>query len=114
MDAVGRGGCRYKREVKIGIVGAGNIGGTPARRLSALGHDVSVANSRGPQTLSDLVSETGAKAVPVQEAARGADVVVVTIPEGSPCRRRAPASLRDATTRRRRDGSHDALPVPGR
>jgi predicted dinucleotide-binding enzyme len=68
--------------VKIGIVGAGNIGGTLTRRLSALGHDVSVANSRGPQTLSDLVSETGATAVRVQEAARGADVLVVTIPEG--------------------------------
>lgn len=68
--------------MKIGIIGAGNIGGTLTRRLSALGHDVSVANSRGPQTLSDLASKTGAKAVPVQEAARGADVVVVTIPEG--------------------------------
>lgn len=67
--------------MKIGIIGAGNIGGTLARRLSALGHDVSVANSRGPRTLSDLAAETGAKAVTVQEAARGADVVVVTIPE---------------------------------
>lgn len=67
--------------MRIGIIGAGNIGGTLTRRLTALGHDVSVANSRGPQTLAALAAETGAKAVTVAEAARGKDVVVVTIPE---------------------------------
>lgn len=67
--------------MKIGIIGAGNIGGTLTRRLSALGHRVSVANSRGPRTLTDLASSTGAEAVSVREAARGADLVVVTIPE---------------------------------
>ncbi|MGX9923548.1 NADPH-dependent F420 reductase [Streptomyces sp. NPDC002248] len=66
--------------MKIGIVGAGHIGGNLTRRLTALGHDVSVANSRGPQTLSELAEETGATAVPVAEAAHGADIVVVTIP----------------------------------
>lgn len=66
--------------MKIGIIGAGNIGGNLTRRLTALGHDVSVANSRGPHTLTALVEETGAKAVPVEEAAQGAQVVVVTIP----------------------------------
>ncbi|MYV99427.1 NAD(P)-binding domain-containing protein [Streptomyces sp. SID3343] len=66
--------------MRIGIIGAGNIGGTLTRRLTALGHDVAVANSRGPQTLADLASETGARAVTVEEAARGADLVVVTIP----------------------------------
>ncbi|MEU3459464.1 NAD(P)-binding domain-containing protein [Streptomyces sp. NPDC006733] len=66
--------------MKIGIIGAGNIGGNLTRRLTALGHDVSVANSRGPETLSALVEETGATAVPVSQAARGAEVVVVTIP----------------------------------
>ena len=40
--------------MKIGIIGAGHIGGTLTRRLRALGHDVTVANSRGPQTLADL------------------------------------------------------------
>jgi 8-hydroxy-5-deazaflavin:NADPH oxidoreductase len=68
-------------EMKIGIIGAGQIGGTLTRRLTALGHQVSVANSRGPQTLADLARETGAKAVTVREAARGQDLVVVTIPE---------------------------------
>jgi predicted dinucleotide-binding enzyme len=67
--------------MRIGIIGAGNIGGTLTRRLTALGHDVSVANSRGPETLRDLAEETGANAVTVAEAARDQDLVVVTIPE---------------------------------
>jgi predicted dinucleotide-binding enzyme len=69
--------------MRIGIIGAGNIGGTLTRRLSALGHDVSVANSRGPETLRELAAETGANAVTVAEAARNQDVVVVTIPEAN-------------------------------
>ncbi len=67
--------------MRIGIIGAGNIGGNLTRRFQALGHEVSVANSRGPETLADLARETGAKAVSVQQAARGNDVVIVTIPE---------------------------------
>jgi hypothetical protein len=66
--------------MKIGIIGAGNIGGNLTRRFRALGHDVSVANSRGPESLAALAKETGASAVSVLEAARGKDVVVVTIP----------------------------------
>ena len=67
--------------MKIGIIGAGNIGGALTRRLCVLGHEVSVANSRGPETLRDLASATGASAVTVADAARDKDVVVVTIPE---------------------------------
>jgi 8-hydroxy-5-deazaflavin:NADPH oxidoreductase len=67
--------------MKIGIIGAGQIGGTLTRRLTALGHQVSVANSRGPETLADLAAETGAKPVSVAEAARSGEVVIVTIPE---------------------------------
>jgi hypothetical protein len=67
--------------MKIGIIGAGNIGGTLTRRFSALGHQVSVANSRHPETLADLAEETGAVAVRADEAADGAQVVVITIPE---------------------------------
>ncbi|MFI6209665.1 NADPH-dependent F420 reductase [Streptomyces sp. NPDC051041] len=66
--------------MRIGIIGAGNIGGNLTRRLTALGHDVFVANSRGPHTLTALAEETGARPVPVEEAARGAEVVVVAIP----------------------------------
>jgi 8-hydroxy-5-deazaflavin:NADPH oxidoreductase len=67
--------------MKIGIIGAGEIGGTLTRRLAALGHQVSVANSRGPKSLADLAAETGAKPVSIEEAARFGEVVVVTIPE---------------------------------
>lgn len=66
--------------MKIGIIGAGHIGGNLTRRFRALGHDVFVANSRGPETLADLAAETGAKPVTAREAARAGDVVVVTIP----------------------------------
>jgi hypothetical protein len=69
--------------MRIGIIGAGNIGGTLARRLTVLGHDVSIANSRGPETLATLARETGAKPVTVEQAARAGDVVIVTIPQKS-------------------------------
>ena len=69
--------------MKIGIIGAGHIGGTLTRRFTALGHEVFVANSRGPETLSELAQDTGATPVTPREAARSGDVVVVTIPEGS-------------------------------
>lgn len=68
--------------MKIGIIGAGQIGGTLTGRLAQLGHEVFVANSRGPSSLAGLAKETGAKAVTVHEASRAGQVVVVTIPEG--------------------------------
>ncbi|RSS76743.1 NADPH-dependent F420 reductase [Streptomyces sp. WAC06614] len=66
--------------MKIGIIGAGNIGGNLTRRLTALGHEVAVANSRGPASLKALAEETGATPVTAAEAARGASVVIVTVP----------------------------------
>jgi predicted dinucleotide-binding enzyme len=66
--------------MRIGIIGAGNIGGTLTRRLRALGHQVFIANSRGPETLAALALKTGATAVTVSEAASSGEVVVVTIP----------------------------------
>jgi 8-hydroxy-5-deazaflavin:NADPH oxidoreductase len=68
--------------MKIGIIGAGQIGGTLTRRLAQLGHEIFVANSRGPASLTELAKETGAKPVTVAEAARAGQVVVVTIQEG--------------------------------
>lgn len=68
--------------MNIGIIGAGQIGGTLTRRLTRIGHEVSVANSHGPSSLASLAKETGAKPVTPHEAARAGQVVIVTIPEG--------------------------------
>ena len=69
--------------MKIGIIGAGHIGGALTRRLTQLGHEVTVANSRGPGTLTGLAAETGAFAGTVTDAATDKEVVIVTIPEKS-------------------------------
>ena len=71
-----------KRKLKIGIIGTGNIGEALIRHFTRLGHEVAMANSRGPQSLGDLAKQTGAKPVSAADAARGRDLVVVTIPEG--------------------------------
>ena len=67
----------------IGIIGSGNIGGTLARHLSALGHHVSIANSRGPASLAALAAETGATAATVEQAARAQDLVIIAVPESA-------------------------------
>jgi len=65
-----------------GFLGSGNIGSTVARLAVNAGHDVVLSNSRGPETLTDLVAELGprARAATAQEAALAGDVVVVTVP----------------------------------
>ena len=67
--------------MRIGIVGAGNIGSALARHLVATGHEVTIANSRGPDTLRDVAAQTGARAVTVDEALQSAEVVVLSIPQ---------------------------------
>ena len=67
--------------MRIGIIGAGHIGGTLTRRFRAVGHEVSVANSRGPETLAELARETGATATTIEDAVKNVDLIVVTIPE---------------------------------
>ncbi len=67
--------------MKIGIIGAGKIGGTLARRLAGLGHQVEIANSRGPETLGEFAGLAGVTAVPVTDVVKGKDVIVVTIQE---------------------------------
>jgi 8-hydroxy-5-deazaflavin:NADPH oxidoreductase len=67
--------------MEIGIIGSGNIGSTLARQLTALGHRVLIANSRGPASLAAVARDTGATAVTAEEAARAADVVIVSVPE---------------------------------
>src|SRR5262245_38187304 len=66
--------------MKIGIIGSGKIGGTLTRRFQSLGHEVTVANSRGPETLADLAGETGATAGTAEEAAATGEVVVIAVP----------------------------------
>lgn len=66
--------------MKIGIVGVGFIGTTLSQRLAAAGHNVKVANSRGPETVAPAALRTGAKAVWAAEAVRDVDVVILSVP----------------------------------
>lgn len=68
--------------MKIGIIGTGNIGATLARKLAAVGHEVKLANSRGPETLQALTHEIGASAVTADQAVVDVDAVIVSIPFG--------------------------------
>ena len=69
--------------MRIAIIGAGSIGATLARQLTPLGHDVTIANSRGPDTLAQLAAETGATAVALPDVAIAADVVILALPVGA-------------------------------
>ena len=66
--------------MKIGIVGVGHIGRTLTQKLSAAGHDVKVANSRGPHTIGADVLALGGAAVSAAEAVAGVEVVILSIP----------------------------------
>lgn len=69
----------------FGIIGAGHIGSSLAQAFIGLGHDVVIANSRGPETLSDLIAALGpqARAATAVEAAEAGKYVVVTVPLGA-------------------------------
>ncbi|RDV12622.1 NADP oxidoreductase [Pontibacter diazotrophicus] len=67
--------------MEIGIIGAGNIGSTLAGYLTNLGHQVTIANSRGPESLSEIAAKTGATPVTTQEAAGAKDLVIIAIPD---------------------------------
>src|SRR3954453_21893952 len=66
--------------MRIGIIGSGNIGGTLTRRFSELGHEVAVANTRGPESLRELAEETGATPTTPEDAIRDAELVVLAVP----------------------------------
>ena len=70
--------------MRIGIIGSGRIGSTAARLFVDAGHEVALANSRGPETLTDTVEELGdhARATTVEDAASSAKLVLVAIPFG--------------------------------
>lgn len=70
--------------MKIGIIGAGNIGANAAKLLAQAGHEIAIANSRGPETLQPLIAEIGsnAQATTIEGAANFGEVVFVSIPFG--------------------------------
>lgn len=69
--------------MKIGIIGAGQIGSTLAQKWQAAGHEVRLANSRGPDSLRQLAQQTGAMAVTAEGAVDGVDALVISIPQGA-------------------------------
>jgi len=100
--------------MNIGIIGSGNIGATAARLFAGAGHNIAISNSRGPETLRDLVDGIGekARAVTVEEAVDFGEVVLVAIPlfayETLPADRLAGKIVVDATNYYPgRDGSLD-------
>jgi 8-hydroxy-5-deazaflavin:NADPH oxidoreductase len=66
--------------MKIGILGAGSIGSTLARKLAAAGHEVKVANSRGPETIGTDILTTGATAVNASDVVQDVEVLITSIP----------------------------------
>ncbi|MCL7425345.1 NADPH-dependent F420 reductase [Streptomyces sp. YS415] len=66
--------------MKLGIIGTGPVGTSLARTFSAGGHDVEVANSRGPETVEAAVLEFGAQAVTAENAVQGKDVIILSVP----------------------------------
>lgn len=70
--------------MKIGIIGAGNIGANAAKLFVEAGHEVAIANSRGPETLQDLVAELGekAQAATIEDAANFGEIIFISIPFG--------------------------------
>ncbi|WP_330280418.1 MULTISPECIES: NAD(P)-binding domain-containing protein [unclassified Streptomyces] len=65
---------------KLTAIGAGAIGGNLACKLAAAGHDVQVADARGPEAVPADVLEPGARAVPLDSAVRDRDVIIMSIP----------------------------------
>ena len=66
--------------MRIGVIGAGSMGRTLSRHLGKLGHHVSIANSRGPESLTALAAEIGATPVSVIDAAKAGEIVFIAIP----------------------------------
>ncbi|MEU2775373.1 NAD(P)-binding domain-containing protein [Streptomyces sp. NPDC007162] len=68
--------------MKITVIGAGAIGGNLARKLSLAGHEVQVADARGPEAVAAEVLESGARAVALDESVQGRDAIILAIPFG--------------------------------
>jgi len=68
---------RLGTAMKIGVIGIGNIGGTLARKLVAAGHQVRVANSKGPDDVQPFAVKIGAEAVDTHGAVDGVELVIL-------------------------------------
>jgi predicted dinucleotide-binding enzyme len=79
--------------MNIGIIGTGNIGGTLARKLTAAGHHVRVANSKGKDNVAEFAKQIGATAADVHDAVNHVEVIILAIP--LPAMRKLPACLFD-------------------
>jgi len=66
--------------MRVGVIGAGSMGRTLALHLGRLGHHVSIANARGPESLAALATELGAMPLSVVDAAHAGEIVVLAIP----------------------------------
>jgi predicted dinucleotide-binding enzyme len=66
--------------MRIGIIGAGSMGRILARHLAKRSHHVSIANSRGPESLTALAADIGATPVSVVDAVKGGEIVIIAIP----------------------------------
>src|SRR6516225_164505 len=77
-----QGLARRKEQMKIGILGAGRIGAVAARLFVVAGHDVAVSNSRGPESLRELVATLGPRshASDIAGAAAFGELVLLAVP----------------------------------
>ena len=67
------------------MIGAGWQGGTLAKQLAKAGHEVRVANRRGPQSLQEFAKQTGTIASTVEDAATNAELIMIALPyQGHP------------------------------
>jgi predicted dinucleotide-binding enzyme len=73
-------GQEAERTVNVTVIGVGDIGGTISRRLCTAGHDVTIVNSRGPQSLAETAADMGANVVALEDCCADADVVILSIP----------------------------------
>src|SRR5258707_9955571 len=73
-------GNKEERVMRIGMVGAGAQGGTLAKQLAKAGHEVRVANRRGPQSLQECAKQTGTIASKVEHAATNAELIMIALP----------------------------------
>ena len=69
--------------MKISIIGTGEIGGTIARKLVKAGHQVSIANSRGKESVKKFAEEIGAEPRDLEEISKDADILILSIPFGA-------------------------------